>query len=147
MSKRTELFAETTRLLALNIREIAGPGMHPELARAFALTPDWLDRDDVQTSWCGIIMGLITTRLQLGLPIAHYRAKSWLQWGEAVTSGEVMKGDVIVMTRPGGHHVTVFAGWADATKKRFRARGGNQSNAYNETVYDATLIQAVRRAA
>lgn len=129
----------------LGVREKAGRETNPQLVPMIALTPDWLDRDDSVTAWCGIFRGWIGHKCGTGLPPKHYRAAEWAKWGTAVprdTPALWKRGDTVVMTRTGGNHVALL----DRVEGQFIfCLGGNQNNEVNITRYALSRVTAVRR--
>jgi len=127
------------------ISEQAGSGTHPALIPMLDLTPDWLDRDDSKTAWCGIFRGWIGHKAGTGIPKNHFRAAEWAKWGAAVPLERPTKwqrGDTIIMKRTGGYHVCFL----DRVEGSYAwVLGGNQSNSVNISKYALSGIIAVRR--
>lgn len=128
----------------LGLTEVVGPASNPRIQYAINLAAKWLEKDDSKTAWCGCMMGLWCIELGLAVPKAYYRAISWLDWGTAVEPGDEQLGDVVVMHRPGGNHVTLFEGVATATT--WNCLGGNQSNQVKSSLYGKSAVLGVRRA-
>lgn len=128
------------------IREIPGEQDHPRILRAINLAAEWLDdgiKDaDGKIAWCGCILGLWLFELAYGTPAAHYRAASYLNYGEPVKYDNLQPGDIIVMKRPGGNHVTMFVKFVPGG---FVAFGGNQSDSVNEQQYAKDRFTGGRR--
>jgi len=62
------------------------------------------------TPWCALEMSYWVKAAGYALPRDPLAAKSWRQWGTKVPLGEAKLGDVLVMDRPGGQHVTLYVG-------------------------------------
>lgn len=129
----------------LGISEVAGSKSHPRIQFAINLAASWLNKDDSKTAWCGCMMGLWCIELGLSVPKESFRAISWLNWGVAVEPGDEQQGDVVVMKRAGGNHVTLFEDVISNT--RWACLGGNQSNQVNSSLYSKATVLGVRRAA
>lgn len=126
----------------LGVAEVPGPKSHPLLAEMFQTAPAWLDQDDSKTAWCGIFRGYLGLWTGTGIPQAHYRAKEWLTWGEAVPLSEARRGDTVVTKRSGGYHVALFDRLEGG---RLYLLGGNQSNKVSIAPFAPSLVQGVRR--
>jgi len=128
----------------LGVKEIPGKESHPRIAMAIKMAADWLPVSDDEVPWCGAIRGLWGLETGTGVPPEHYRAKSWLGWGEPIKLSEAMQGDTIVFKRPGGYHVALFNGVGTGV---VNVLGGNQSNAVNFSNYPTSNIVGIRRRA
>jgi uncharacterized protein (TIGR02594 family) len=105
----------------------------------------WLDPDDSVTAWCGCFRGAIGYETGTGVPSSHYRAAAWASWGEAVPLDKPelwQQGDTIVMSRPGGNHVTLLD---RVVGTRAFCLGGNQGDAVSVAPFALSKITAVRR--
>ena len=69
-------------------------------------------------------------------------AKSWATYGEA---GDGSVGDIAVLTRSGGNHVTFFNKPYKKGDKTFSGLGGNQGNRVSIANQDAGRLIAIRR--
>lgn len=135
------------------IREISGPTSHPQilawLKRTEKLWPTDLPVDDSRYAWCGVFVGNMvlddmaagnTTRAQ---PPKYFQgAIKWATWGKTVTKKAAQRGDVVVLTRTGGHHVAIVSSINDNGVKVI---GGNQGDALSVVEYPWTKVVAVRR--
>jgi hypothetical protein len=66
-----------------------------------------------------------------------YWARNWVLLGDET---KLALGAMVVATRPGGGgHIATAVGY-DPTLRRIRVRGGNQSNAINDTWLDESRI-------
>jgi uncharacterized protein (TIGR02594 family) len=128
----------------LGMAEVPGGKSHPRIQLAIETAARWLDGDDSKTAWCGCLMGLWCLELGLGVPKAYYRAISWLDWGHEVKKADAELGDVVVLKRPGGHHVALLD---HIDGGRWHLLGGNQSNTTSIASYADGLVLGVRRPA
>lgn len=78
--------------------------------------------DDIP--WCGLFMAAVAHRAGKSIPDAPLWALSWTGFGRPVSAP--MLGDVMVKSRAGGGHVTMYVG-EDA--EAYHCLGGNQSDA------------------
>lgn len=138
--------------LGKSIKEISGPSSHPQilawLKRAESLYPTDLTIDDSKYAWCGVFVGNMVlderaTNLKLPAPPAYFQAAAkWRTWGAPVPLKSAQRGDIVVLTRPGGHHVAIIAA---LTKNGIQVIGGNQSDALSIAEYPASRIVSVHR--
>ncbi len=143
MNTNTKLYNHA--LQDFNLREVPGSGSNPRIRKAIDLSdgePDWLNQDDSKTAWCGCIMGLWCKELNLPTPKEYYRAASWKTVGKPVLLSEAKQGDIIVMSRSGGKHVTLFSRLSGDV---VYCLGGNQSNQVNVTGFNKGFVEEVRR--
>lgn len=124
------------------LSEVAGSRSNPRIQKAIVRAADWLDSDDSKTAWCGCIMGLWCRELGLPVPKEYFRAASWRNVGKAVPIADAIQGDIIVMSRPGGNHVTLFSRVKDGL---VYCLGGNQNNSVNVSAYSVKAIDDLRR--
>lgn len=145
------------QFLGSGIREVAGPSSHKQILdwikRTEKLYPSDTPIDDSRYAWCGVFVGCmvldeIAAGGKLPKPPAYFQgAKRWENWGTHIlktrtSSTRVERGDVIVTTRPGGHHVTIVSAVAEGG---CICTGGNQSNMVSKAFYPWSVITAVRR--
>lgn len=140
------------QFLDRGIREIAGPSSHPQilewLHRAEHLYPTDLAIDDSKYAWCGVFVGnmvldSILAGESLPPPPKYFQAAvNWRKWGVPTKSPK--KGDVVVISRPGGFHVAIAEQFL---KDSFRVIGGNQGDAVSRAAYPNVRIVEVRAAA
>jgi uncharacterized protein (TIGR02594 family) len=128
----------------LGLAEVPGPGSHPRIQRAIELAARWLDDDDSQTAWCGCLRGLWGLETGTGVPHSHYRAAAWTRWGKAVTLTAAGRGETVILTRPGGHHVGLFDSLS-ADGLSVMVLGGNQGNKVSVAPYKRSMVVGVRR--
>lgn len=126
----------------LGVAEYPGPKSNPEIAKFFDLAPDWLDQDDSTTAWCGLFRGYVGHVTMTGLPREHYRARRWMEWGEAVTLAQAVRGDTVITQRSGGHHVALFDRMEGHVVYLL---GGNQGNKVSIAAFSSGVIIGVRR--
>lgn len=126
------------------LTELPGAATHPRITKAISEAAEWLDKDDSKTAWCGCIMGLWFKEVGWAQhrPKEWYRAASWATVGESVKLSEAKAGNVIVMARKGGKHVTLFS---KMKGDMVYCLGGNQSNQVNVSAYNKNLIETIRR--
>lgn len=125
------------------LSETSGKGSTPRIKLAIKSAASWLDQDDSLTPWCGCIRGLWGLETGTGVPPAHYRAASWLKWGEPVKLPDAKMGDTIILKRHGGHHVGLVASVGPAGY--VSVYGGNQSNSTNTKSFPTSIIVGIRR--
>lgn len=127
--------------------EVPGSKSNPKIQQWIKDAATWLDGDDSKTAWCGCFRGHLGVITGTGVPPEHYRAASWATWGTAVPLDpkQWQPGDTIVMRRPGGNHVCLFA--AVAKDGRIECLGGNQADSVNITTFPLSRITHVRRLA
>jgi uncharacterized protein (TIGR02594 family) len=99
--------------------------------------------DDDSIAWCGVCTDFCLaacTRQGISGPFGNTDTDKWM-WAESFASdpgfihlGSPVPGCIVVMTREGGGHVTMFEAWDD--NGGIRCRGGNQSNCVNVSSYD-----------
>jgi|GEM_PF-3230227 len=124
------------------LREKPGTESAERIRLAIESAAAWLNPDDSQTAWCGCILGLWCRELNLPVPQEYYRAINWLSVGRLVTINDAQRGDIVVLTRPGGSHVGLYH-THDHT--HITLLGGNQSNAVNLTRYSLASLRGIRR--
>jgi uncharacterized protein (TIGR02594 family) len=102
----------------------------------------WFPRheDDSTLAWCGVWVATVMSDCGLPVPPMPFRARSWRLWGTR-REGEPQLGDVVVLTRSGGHHVAICL---RATPDVVWVIGGNQQNAVTVAKYDRKRVVAVR---
>lgn len=90
--------------------------------------------------WCGLTMAVAAHRAGYESPDNPLWALNWLNFGHKVD--RPMLGDVMVKSRKGGGHVTMYIG-EDAT--HFHCLGGNQSDSVNITRIGRDQFKCFRR--
>ncbi|WP_009962996.1 TIGR02594 family protein [Verrucomicrobium spinosum] len=128
----------------LGVAETPGQQSNPLIAEMFKTAPSWLDQDDSKTAWCGIFRGYLGLWCGTGVPKEHYRARKWLEWGQEVKLKDAKRGDTVVTSRDGGHHVALFDRLEGG---RVYLLGGNQGNRVSIAPFPPSVIQGVRREA
>lgn len=138
--------------LGKGIREISGPTSHPQilawLQRTEKLYPTDLTIDDSKYAWCGVFVGNMVlderaSNPAMPPPPKYFQAAAkWREWGTKVNYLKAERGDVVVLTRTGGHHVAIISG---VTNDGFKVIGGNQSDALSIAEYPWARVVAVRR--
>jgi len=145
MTANQRIFAAAS--VFCGITEVPGPKSNKLIKGWIEEAATWLDDDDSTTPWCGCFRGHVGFATGTGVPAAHYRALSWLNWGIVIDHTKPslwIPGDTIIMTRPGGNHVTLFS---DIANKAFaNCLGGNQSDKVCVAPMNLSRIIGVRRA-
>lgn len=146
-------------LKELGLVEKPGSGSNPTIVgwadevEAATSTPytrwaaDWYSDDSVP--WCGLFMAVIAVRAAQGRaermpPDKYLAALSWANWGISVPVAHAAVGDVMVLGRQGGGHVTLNVGTEEGGA-RFFGLGANQSDAVNILPFPIERVRAVRR--
>lgn len=124
------------------LKETPGAASTPRIQTAILAAAKWLDQDDSKTAWCGCIRGLWGIETGTGVPPEHFRAAAWAKWGKPVKWVDVLRGDTLVMTRPGGNHVGLYVRHNDTHVWCF---GGNQADSCNITSFPRERVTHIRR--
>jgi uncharacterized protein (TIGR02594 family) len=106
---------------------------------------EWLwkqtGEDDSKLPWCGAYVAECFRLAKVEpIPKAWYRAKEWLNWGEALPYP--CFGCVVVFTRTGGGHVGFCVG-KDKTG-RLLVLGGNQADGVSIAPFDKARVTGYR---
>lgn len=139
--------------LLKGIREIVGPSSHHQIRawikRCEQEYPTDIPIDDSKYAWCGVFVGNVileanTEGEKRPKPPRYFQsAKNWQSWGKAVVEPKAaQRGDVVVLTRAGGHHVAIVAG---LTVGGLKVIGGNQGDAVSVAEYPWSRVVVVRR--
>lgn len=81
------------------------------------------------------------------MPTFDASAISWAKWGIPVEYKDAIEGDMVVLSRKGGNHITFLAeSKLDMTKEFFIGLGGNQADKVCLAPQATARIIAVRRA-
>lgn len=110
----------------------AGAGAYEKWAAGFY--------DDDSIPWCGLFMALVALRAGKTIPDKYLSALAWSSFGVGV--GRAMLGDVLVFTRSGGGHVTLYIG---EDSEAYHCLGGNQSDSVCITRIAKSRSPAIRR--
>jgi uncharacterized protein (TIGR02594 family) len=123
------------------VRETPGVANNPVLMKRFASITKLLgiayNADSVP--WCGAIMAWWMKQCNVATPAIAVRASSWATWGMPLV--RPVPGAVLVFTRQGGGHVTLYLG-EDAT--HYYCLGGNQSDAITIARLEKSRKPAIR---
>lgn len=115
--------------------------MAHEIARRFPdlkANVDWYNHDSIP--WCGLFMGYCMAVNGIKPSSTPLGALSWASWGVALKGPT--PGAVLVYSRTGGGHVTIYES-EDA--KFYYCRGGNQGDAVNvERILKSRAVRAIR---
>jgi uncharacterized protein (TIGR02594 family) len=124
-------------------------GMTTEIARiwedvpgmkAYCDQPAW---DSDETAWCGVAAGYCLSEAGFMPPFGATDtdrfgwAKSWSADPNYVQLSTPVPGAIVVMTRDGGGHVTLFE---EDAGSNIKCRGGNQSNSVNLSSYAKSSV-------
>jgi uncharacterized protein (TIGR02594 family) len=113
----------------------AVPGMKP-----YCDQPAW---DSDETAWCGVAAGYCLSEAGFIPPFGATDtdkfgwAQSWANDPNYIELATPVPGAIVVMTRSGGGHVTLYESDAGAN---INCRGGNQSNSVNVSVYPKSSV-------
>jgi len=122
----------------------------PKVRAMFAAVDGFKDKagritaDPRSVPWCSVFVNYLC--MQLGLPrTRNAMARSWLQWGKAVTEPDL--GDVVVMWRGSYNdgetgHVGIFAGFEG---QRVKILGGNQGDEVKIAYFPRSRVLGYRR--
>ncbi|WP_448585359.1 TIGR02594 family protein [Thermaurantiacus sp.] len=99
--------------------------------------------------WCGLFMAVVAVRSAQNRPERlppnkYLAALAWADWGVTCDRHDILVGDVIVLTRQGGGHVTLAVG-VSPDGKEVMGLGGNQSDRVNIMRFQTSRVYAVRR--
>lgn len=124
------------------LHEVAGPGNNPRIMQwaAQANATSYYKADSVPH--CGL--GMTAWVLQAGYtpPRDPLAAKNWALFGYEVPIEDAMLGDILVMERPGGNHVTMYVGQKGSI---YYGLGANQNDEVNIAGFEISRITHVRR--
>lgn len=132
----------------LGIKEVPGVHNNPiimDMAKGLGVQNIYTNDD---MSWCALFINNLIR--MSGKPKVDdkgdkynlLRARHLLNWGQAVTKGDEMLGDIVVITRPGGGHVGIIVAESGNT---FHIFGGNQSNSVSFIEISKDRVLGVRR--
>jgi uncharacterized protein (TIGR02594 family) len=103
---------------------------------------------DDSIAWCGVSTDFCLAACcpdGISGPFGATDTDKWM-WAQSFASdpgfihiGSPVPGAIVVMTREGGGHVTMFEEWSGSSIK---CRGGNQSNSVNVSTYDPDTVVA-----
>ena len=124
------------------LREVAGTPNSPRiLAMAKNVGASSYYTTDA-TPWCALAMSDWVKQAGFALPRDPLAAKNWATFGTPIALADAALGDVLVMERPGGNHVTMYVGEDD---RNFYGLGGNQGNEVCIAAFPKSRITHVRR--
>jgi|SRR5882762_9343414 len=124
------------------VQEVQGNGDNPAIMGwAKELGISWYGADSVP--WCGLDMGIVAKRAGHPFnPNLLLSALEWLHWGIEIPINLAMLGDVLVIKRSGGGHVTQYVG---EDSEAYHGLGGNQSDMHDIARIAKERIVGVRR--
>lgn len=126
----------------IGTREIVGPKHSPVImawVKKLGAKILGINVTDDETPWCGTAMAHVFNECGFTPPKIAVRASAWGSWG--VPLKVAVPGAVLVFQRPGGGHVGLYV---RETKDAYCVRGGNQSNAFNDTWIEKSRCVAIR---
>jgi uncharacterized protein (TIGR02594 family) len=135
----------STGLQYLGLKEITGVNSNPvimNMAKQLNVNKIYTNDD---MSWCALFISFICKIADKPMPYKEWailRAASFKTWGNEVEKGKEALGDILVFSRPGGHHVAIYIAETPTT---FLVLGGNQSNAVSFTEIRKTRLLTARR--
>jgi len=146
------LATRAEQFLNKGIREVSGPSSHPQilawLNRTEKLYSTDLTINDDTYPWCGVFVGnmvldAIAAGENLPPPPSYFQsAGRWVKWGSPVLVGSGKRGDVVIMARPGGNHVTIIS---EVVAGGYNCIGGNQGDTVSVVFYPFSRITSIRR--
>ncbi len=132
----------------LGVKEIPGAKSNPvilNMAQQLGLGEIYKNDD---TSWCGLFMSFLFKITNKPFPdlkgdaFNYLRAAWFIGYGNPVTRGDEMLGDVLIFKRDGGHHVGLYIAESENT---FFVLGGNQGNQVSISEIKKTRLTSARR--
>lgn len=123
-------------LTLIGVREVPGPGNSTVIAGWLKSLKAWWYDD--ATPWCGVFVAHVMQKAGKPLPKHWYRAKGWLEWGQACAP---VYGAVGVLDREGGGHVILIT---KASKRFVWGVGGNQRDQVGEGKFDRGRVLGFR---
>lgn len=149
MTTSQKIYDAATKFLG--VAEIPGNASNPTIVKFIDEAATWL-KDGVKDvdgsiAWCGCFRGHLGIITGTGVPRDHFRAASWASWGAAVDEkkpAEWRTGDTVILKRPGGHHVALFAGY-DTANRMVNLLGGNQGDKVCYANFALSNVVSVRR--
>jgi uncharacterized protein (TIGR02594 family) len=129
---------EALQDLNRGVAEINGIQHTPEIVQAHGYTT--LKAKDDETPWCSSIMCAWTERAGLK-STQSAAADSWRKWGKELGDGDQRLGCVVVMSRTGGNHVTLYL---DEDDVGVYCLGGNQGDRVSIRRYEWGVITNFR---
>ena len=125
------------------VKEAPGPNIdNPAILAwaAFVGASSYYKHD--ATPWCALFISFVVKMAGFALPNDPLRALSWARFGTAVPAGQAALGDILVMERDGGGHVTMYVG---EDTHYYYGLGGNQGDAVCIAAFPKARITHVRR--
>ncbi len=122
----------------IGLRETKGANHTPEIVQFWKDIKRGGIKDD-ETPWCAAFVGAMLERCSIR-STRFESAKSYLQWGEGLTTPCV--GCVVVFSRDGGGHVGFVIGKDSAGN--LLVLGGNQGDAVNIKAFPVSRVNGYR---
>jgi len=122
----------------IGLKEIKGSGVNLTIQSWLSNLRAWWSEDE--TPWCGTFVAQCIKSVGYPLPKHWYRAKDWLNWGQAVR--EPCYGCIVVFGRDGGGHVGFVVGKDEAN--RLMVLGGNQGDMVRTSPFAVNRVLGYR---
>jgi len=121
-------------------------GMATYIGKKFPEQEDYASQyTDDSIAWCGVCTAFCLAVCDISGPFGEEDTDRWM-WAQSFANddgfthmAEPVPGTIVVMSREGGGHVTLFEEWDDGM---LVCRGGNQSNCVNTSRYDPSTVIA-----
>lgn len=135
----------------VGIEEVPGMESNPMILAMLKLDGDWPEDDSVP--WCSAFLNWVCWLLRLPRS-KSYRARSWLNVGQAIDVLDAEPGfDIVILKRGSGDqpgpevieapgHVGFYAGHLG---NKIELLGGNQGDSVKVSRYDSSRILGIRR--
>lgn len=126
----------------LGVKEWPGAKSNPAVEVFFARAGHPGLTDEVP--WCAAFVGAVLAECGIQ-PSGNLMARSYANWGRAVSTRDAQPGDVVVFRRgkPPQGHVAFFLSWSGS---RLHVIGGNQGDQVSEANFAVEDVVAIRRA-
>lgn len=117
--------------------EVTGKNANPRIMEYFKASSFWGEDDSgAQNAWCASFTSWVMNQNGYALPQNAFRAKSWINFGKAIS--KPIYGAIGVKSRAGGGHVAFVVGRSRDANLLYML-GGNQANEVNICAYDRNL--------
>lgn len=92
--------------------------------------------------WCGLLMAIVCVRADKPVVKDPLWAMNWSNFGQKIGTHDAALGDILIFSRPGGNHVTLYVAEDDT---HYHCLGGNQSDSVNIIRIEKSRLRHVRR--
>lgn len=133
------IFVQGVKLLG--VREKQGPDNNPTIMK-WAKDTGQLAYTSDDIPWCGLGMAYICLQAGWEIPTNPLWALNWINFGQPVPDSTPMLGDIMVKTRKGGGHVTMYTAEDDT---HYHCLGSNQNDMVNIVRYKKSDFKWFRR--